>query len=196
MGDAMAFGARVVWRTSSRRAPPWPGDGVIYVLWHRDLPLFLLHLGARALWMMVSGAPRMRPIARFCHHAGVHLVRGATGERGRAALAEIEERLRAGEPVSLAVDGPAGPAFRVKPGCVEFARRTGAPIVAVSNRARRDLPLLFRWDRMRLHAPFESFEIVYSEPIFVAEDENERTALARVEAALRSLDAQPSRESP
>lgn len=106
----------------------------IYVHWHQHLPLLMPLLGRRGCWLMMSGAPNMAPIARWAQLLGLRLVRGTSGDGGRAALARLAEIVRDGGSVELAVDGPAGPPFVAKPGCADLALATGAPIVALGYR--------------------------------------------------------------
>lgn len=156
----------------------------IYVSWHADLPLLVDHFGARHACMMISGAPYMRPIRRLCSRLGMRLVVGTSGAGGQAALEALAVRLREGADVYLSVDGPAGPAFRVKPGCVRLAKETGRPIVPVAVRSRRPLPLPGRWDGMVLHLPCNALEVVHAPPLHVSAEDDEGRALTRVQRAL------------
>ena len=81
-----------------------------------------------------------------------------------AALARLEQSLRAGGSVELAVDGPAGPLHVAKPGCVTLALATGVPVVGVRYRGSMQVVTPGRWDRQVLVLPFsrvtvETFEI-------------------------------------
>lgn len=156
----------------------------IYVSWHADLPLLVSHYGARGACMMISGAPYMRPIRRLCTWLGMNLVVGTSGAGGRQALAQLADEVRAGADVYLSVDGPAGPAFCAKGGCVRLARETGVPIVPVAVRSRRPLAVPGRWDGMVLHLPSNALEIVHGPPLWSSNDDDETAALTRVQAAL------------
>lgn len=159
-------------------------ENALYVSWHADLPLLVCHFGARRARMMISGAPYMRPIRRLCSMLGMRLVTGTSGAGGQQALGLLADEARAGADVYLSVDGPAGPAFRVKPGCVRLARDTGLVIVPVSVRSRRPLPLPGRWDDMVLHLPFNALEVVHGPALRVSLHDDEEQAVARVQAGL------------
>lgn len=119
-----------------------PRDGsTIFVNWHRYQSFLIPHHGAHGRWMLVSPAPPLALVARFCRLSGLRLVRGASGERGRRALEELTEVLVAGGSVTIAVDGPAGPIFQVKRGCADLALRAGVPIVPVRFECRRGITL-------------------------------------------------------
>lgn len=160
-----------------------PGPA-IYVSWHADLPFLVAHFGARRARMMISGAAYMKPIRRLCSWLGMRLVVGTSGAGGRHALAALVEEARAGADVYLSVDGPAGPAFRAKPGCVTLAKESGRPIVPVAVRSRRPLPLPGRWDGMVLHLPCNALEVLCGQPIAIAPEDDDEAALARVQRAL------------
>ncbi|MFN7131124.1 MAG: lysophospholipid acyltransferase family protein [Myxococcales bacterium] len=164
--------------------PPGPA---VYVNWHRHLPYLVAHHGAARRWMMVSGAAYMAPIAAWCRVEGLHLVRGASGEGGRRALAALEEALRRGESVVLAVDGPAGPAFVAKPGCVELARRAGVPLVPVAVTATRALAPKGRWDGMAIPLPFGTIRLAVGAPVDCTTGGVEALC-GRVAAALDALE--------
>src|SRR5205085_9271262 len=97
---------------------PEPAGAAIYVNWHRHQGYIVPFHGSRRRWMMVSPAPPLAPIAVLCRLVGLRIARGASGQSGaRSALGALERALAAGDSVSIAVDGPAGPAFKAKRGC-------------------------------------------------------------------------------
>jgi lysophospholipid acyltransferase (LPLAT)-like uncharacterized protein len=63
-----------------------------------------------------------------------------------AALKHVARALREGRRVVIAVDGPRGPARRVRPGALWLARLSGCPIVPAATAARPAV-LVPRWDR-------------------------------------------------
>ncbi len=191
IGLAFAAASRLVLRTSavSVGGPGAVHDGpAVYVNWHRHLPFLIVHHGQSRRWMMVSGAPYMGSIARWCELSGLRVVRGATGERGREALAACEAVLRRGESVVLAVDGPAGPPFVVKPGCVDLARAAAVPIIPVAYRSRRGHTVHARWDRMLLVSPFDAITVEYGEPLDPKREPDDARLRLLVRQALDGLD--------
>jgi lysophospholipid acyltransferase (LPLAT)-like uncharacterized protein len=161
----------------------------VFVHWHAHLPVLLAVFGREGRWAMVSGAPYMAPIARMSQLLGLQLARGASGEGGRGALRLLEAALGRGASVELAVDGPAGPVFLAKPGCVDLALATGAPLVAVAYRASRFVITPGRWDRQVLPWPFSTIEVLAREVPRV-DGEPREALLARVQATLEALRAE------
>jgi len=187
IGASLAAATRTVLQSSSLRVDPlFVRSPAIIVHWHAHLPVMLGLCGRERHSIMISGAPYMAPIARMAKLLGLRVVRGASGEGGQAALRLLEDALVRGESVELAVDGPAGPAFRARPGCVELAFRTGAPIIAVAYRASRFVITPGRWDRQVLPAPFGTIELVARE-VPRHEGDTREALLARVQSTLEAL---------
>lgn len=142
-----------------------PTTAAIFVNWHRHQTFLIPHHGSHRRWMLVSPAPMLEPVARFCRLSGLQLIRGTSGDRGKQARAELCEIILAGGSITLAVDGPAGPAFQVKRGCADIALQTGAPIVPVCFRSIRGLTIGWRWDYTLLPVPFDHITIAYGRAI-------------------------------
>jgi len=172
-------------RTSIAGAGANYSDPAIYVNWHR-YPFLVIYHGQHHRWLMISPAPYMDSIAAYSRLAGLRVVRGASGDQGRTALAELTERLRAGDSVVLAVDGPAGPALRVKRGCIDLARVTGAPIIPVAYSSRRGKYDARRWDHWLMPEAFDTIVVTYGEPIWLV-GESDAEAATRVEGGLAAI---------
>jgi hypothetical protein len=164
----------------------------IYVNWHRHLPFTIVRNGHAHRSMMMLGAPYMMPIGLWCRWMGLRIVYGASGAGGREALAKLADLLARGDSVVLAVDGPAGPAFQVKPGCADLARASGCPLIPVAYRTRRGFSPAGRWDRMLMVVPFDRISVVYGRPMRVAPEDPNDVVRERVSAALFALDAEGS----
>ena len=165
---------------------PLDAAPAIYVHWHQHLPLLMPLLGRRRCWIMISGAPYMATIALWAQLTGLRLVRGASGDGGRVALGLLADAVRTGACVQLAVDGPAGPPFVAKPGCVDLALATGAPIIALGYRSARAAVMPRRWDDQILVPPFAALTVVAT-PVPALPGDTRETLLARVQSALEAL---------
>jgi len=142
-----------------------PTGAAIFVNWHRYQGFLIPHHGTFHRFMLVSTAPALAPVARFCRLSGLKLVRGASRDRGQQALEELSDVLRLGQSVTMAVDGPAGPVFQVKRGCATLALRSGVPIVPVNYHCSRGVTLRWRWDHTYLPLPFGAIVVRYGPPL-------------------------------
>ena len=185
------FTLGAVIRGTSRVRIEGPGcdhaGAAVYAHWHRHVPFLLGLHGRRRYWMLVGAGANIEPMARWCQLCGLRIARiSAAGARD--ALAALRAALERGESAMIAVDGPRGPAFRAKPGCVELARAAGAPIIPVAYRARRGVTLPGRWDASMTPTPFDEVVVRYGRPLAVAADADATAVAGQVEAALRELE--------
>ena len=162
---------RATSRVTVEGAPP--EGAAIFVNWHRYQPFLIGHHGQHHRWMLVSPAPPLIPIARFCRLSGLRLVRGTSGDRGKQALEEMAAVIASGDSVTIAIDGPAGPRFQAKRGCADLSVRTGAPIVPVSYEVKRGGTLKWRWDHTLMPVPFDRIVVRYGAPIASRADADE-----------------------
>lgn len=183
----MLVNARLTLRTSSV-SEIGPGAGysgpAVYVNWHKYVPFLCVHHGQHRRWLLMSSAPYLEPIAMWCRWMGLTVVRGAPGERSRESLGRLIAALKAGNSVVLAADGPAGPGFRAKTGCVELARAAGVPIISVAYRSKKGKANKNRWDQMYQVGRFDRIEVRYESPVHLCPEEDDISVLARVQAAL------------
>ena len=116
---------------------------------------------------------------------GYRTVRGSTSRGGAPALRRLIKTLRAGQDVGMASDGPRGPAWRVQPGIIHLAARTGAPIIPIIFGAAR-AKTFASWDRFCLPCPFTRVAVVFGRPVRVPPDADE----ALLEEKRRALEAE------
>ena len=84
----------------------------------------------------------------------------------KLALRQMSHALGRGKDVVIAVDGPHGPAGRVRPGALWLARLTGRPIVPAAFAARPAIRAP-RWDRQVVPLPGARIAAVFGSPILI-----------------------------
>lgn len=147
----------------SRRTP------LIAAIWHSRILIFTHLYAGMGAAILVSASRDGEIIARILKRQGQDPVRGSTSRDGRRALAELVIRLRRGQSAVITPDGPRGPRFRVQPGIVALARKSGLPILPATYSASRGH--VFRsWDRFLLPAPFSRCRVIYGRPVRVSSD--------------------------
>ena len=99
----------------------------------------------------------------------IHRLGGATshGSSTRGAVGALKGLIRLvgrGYRASMAVDGPKGPIYRVKPGAFELSRLAKACLVPVG--AACSNPIVFRksWNQAQLPKPFSRVVVVFGPP--------------------------------
>lgn len=200
-----AVGAAMRMRTTGegvladhRRLGPGP---LLFALWHGDYFPFM-HYGRRAgVCVFVSRSPDGEILARLLRRQGYAPVRGSTSRGGVRAMIDAARLVASGHDAAIAVDGPRGPALRVKPGIIHLARLTGCPIVPIVA-AFSGAKEFHSWDRFKIPRPFSTVLLASADPLLVPRDasdelmEERRRELERAMLALSRQTARRLREEP
>ena len=139
----------------------------IFAFWHsRILMVSYLYKGWGAA-ILVSKSKDGEFIAQILKRQGHETIRGSTSRHGVRALARLIKTLKEEiRPGVVVPDGPRGPRFRVQPGVITLAQKTGYPIVPLSYSASR-IKIFASWDRFMLPYPFTHGSVIYGTPISV-----------------------------
>ncbi len=165
------------------------GDPYVVVFWHsRLLPIAFAYRGT-GIATLVSRSRDGRMIAAVAERWGYRVERGSSSRGGTAGLRAVVRHLRARRRVALTPDGPRGPARVMKPGPLQAARLTGAPVVPVGVSAHPAWRAR-SWDRFLVPLPFARVLIRFGAPLPVpadATDEDLERLRALLEADLNEL---------
>ncbi len=143
------------------------GKNFIYAFWH-GRQFLLLYTHRHAGTVLPSSESRDGEIqAMILKRFGYGVVRGSSKRKGAQALLGLVENLRSGKTIALAVDGPRGPLYEVKPGITYLAGKLNKVIVPVVTSANRFWILEKIWDKYLLPVPFTRGVVLYGEPIAV-----------------------------
>ena len=167
------------------------GSPILFTVWHGRMLYFVkLYecLGARVT-VLVSHSRDGEIIARLLGRFGIHTTRGSSSHGGARGLLAVVNKVRSGMDAGFTPDGPRGPRYRVQPGLVLVAKRTGAAILPMTFGAQRKR--VFRsWDAFLLPLPFSRLVVIYGEPIYVPADASAADLDVKreeVEASLRRI---------
>jgi len=159
----------------------------LLAFWHSRLLLISYIFKGLNVLVMVSQSKDGEIIARILRRQGQDTVRGSSTRGGLRVLAGMIKNLKeTGRPGATTPDGPQGPRFKVKPGTIAIAKKTGYPIVPVSYSASR-IKVFSSWDRFVLPIPFSKCRAIYGEPIYVPKDvdaDEEKRCLLKLETEL------------
>ena len=153
---------------------------VIAAFWHSRLLLVsYLYKGWNAA-ILVSRSQDGEFIARVLERQGHEPVRGSTTRGGLRAVARLIKSLKENiRPAAIIPDGPQGPRFKVQPGVIMLAQKTGYPIVPMTYSAKK-AKFFSSWDRFVLPYPFTRCQVVYGRPVYVpAEADREAESRCR-----------------
>lgn len=143
----------------------------IECIWHEHLPAYIAAFLPGPYPHIWLNHPiwYMRPVHVLLGWRGVReIVLGSSGHGGREAAQQVAARLRlGGSSTGVAVDGPAGPARKLKRGALDMAAETGLPIVPIRFEYERALRG-GAWDRKHWPLPHSRVTVVPGAPLTVA----------------------------
>jgi lysophospholipid acyltransferase (LPLAT)-like uncharacterized protein len=134
--------------------------------WHGKYFALLALLRGVEGSVLIGAGFRGEVIAAICRALGYTPILLPHGDRARA-LEEIRAALRRNVQCATALDGPTGPARRVKPSLLRLIAEVGAEILPVSVVASPRLVLGWRWDRREIPLPLARVRLAVGEPIAI-----------------------------
>ena len=158
---------------------PTSETAVAYCIWHKDLALYfsVFNKVDKQAWLN-HPAWYMKPIHVMLHLTGVeHICLGSSGNNGRAAFENVMGYLKQGYSTMVAVDGPAGPAYQLKPGILWMSRDAQIPVVPLRFTCRRGLRL-GGWDKKFVPFLFSEITVTVGEGIHVNENNLDASSAA------------------
>jgi lysophospholipid acyltransferase (LPLAT)-like uncharacterized protein len=160
------------WRVSRVRLPIFPPNTrKIYLHWHGDELLLIPLFSFSRIAVMVSRSGDGELQRRLLSWLGYKVVRGSSSRGGAGGLKGLIDVLKEGNfNASLAVDGPRGPIYRVKPGALKLAQQTGAVLVPGATASSGRFIFKKAWNRCYIPFPFSRCVIVYGVPLTVPAD--------------------------
>src|SRR5574344_1051181 len=147
----------------------------IYAMWHAHQCCIHGIQDKSHLNVLISRSIDGEIIARTVEKWGFKTVRGSKGKKGAVeATMKLIEKLKEGECIAMMVDGPHGPAYKVKDGVVKIAKMSGAPIVPIywysEDKSFLKIP---SWDEFRYPFFYTRLLNLYGKPIYVNADNND-----------------------
>ena len=150
-----------------------------YCIWHKDLALYfsVFNKVQKQAWLN-HPAWYMKPIHVLLHLTGVeHICLGSSGNNGKAALEKVMGYLKQGYSTMVAIDGPAGPAYQLKPGILWMSRDAQIPVVPLRFSCNSGFRL-GGWDKKFVPFLFSEITVTVGPKIQVNENNLEESSEA------------------
>lgn len=161
----------------------------IFLLWHNrifsapSLARRYVPRHAPKKYVLTSAGPEGALLTLVVRHFGFGAVRGSSSRRGAAALRALETCIARGHDLIITPDGPRGPRYRLQPGALALAQRTGRPIVPIH--VEYSSAWRFKtWDGFAVARPFSAVRCTVGEPFRV----NAHATPDELEAARQQLE--------
>jgi lysophospholipid acyltransferase (LPLAT)-like uncharacterized protein len=169
------------YRRSNRR--------ILFAFWHGRHFLMIPCLYAANVNVLTSTSRDGRLLADVLRNFGYDIIPGSSHKSPVRALLACVNRMREGQDVVFAVDGPTGPIHVVKPGAVFVAAKAGASIIPVVFSCK-PCAVFHSWDKFMLPLPFSKAVLLGGAPIAPPENTREEaieTVRLTLEDTLNSL---------
>jgi lysophospholipid acyltransferase (LPLAT)-like uncharacterized protein len=137
---------------------------VLFCFWHSRLLGLCYSHRYRNIGIMVSKSFDGEWISRIVTKLGYRVFRGSASRDGAKAL--ITMLRSSGGDLALTVDGPRGPACKVKPGIITLASHSQLPLVPIAYVADNAWRLN-SWDKFILPKPFSTITVRYGKMIAI-----------------------------
>ncbi len=163
-------------------------EPVIFAHWHGD-ELAIAHLVTKyRIATMTSRSSDGALIDFVIHKLGGATSRGSTTRGGVGALKGLITLMRKGFNASMAVDGPKGPIYKIKPGVFELSRLAKAHIVPTAADCSSGIVFKNSWNKALLPKPFSRVIVAFGQPhrIISKKDDVRSPELSSALAALLS----------
>jgi len=165
---------------------------IVYVFWHGRQFLFARYMVNHNIGIMVSPSLDGRLIANTLKIFGYEIIHGSSHRSPVRALIRSVQTMERGFDVAFTVDGPRGPAYKVKPGALFLAKKMNAVIVPATSSAYPSITFK-SWDEYLLPKPFSQAAIVVGKPFIPSSDTGEdtlREECRRIENILNEITKQ------
>lgn len=139
------------------------GGGFIFAHWHGD-ELGILHLLKKYnVSCIISTSKDGELMNKVVQLLGAETTRGSSTRGGASALKGIIRLVQKGRRPSVAVDGPKGPIYKVKPGVFQISRLSQLPIIPISFHTSNGFVFEKSWNKSVLPLPFSRVTICIGE---------------------------------
>lgn len=161
------------WRLTEMGLPLGPSarNPKLYAHWHGDELLLVAVSIQKHMAIMASRSSDGELMKRVLNYLGYKVVRGSSSRGGAGGLKGLIDLMKTGKyHSSLAVDGPRGPIYQVKPGILKLAQETGLPIIPAAAWASSKFVFKKSWNQCYLPMPFSKCVVWYGDPMLVPAD--------------------------
>lgn len=163
---------------------------MVFIFWHDCLfgmiPI-LRRIGRYCRYSAFVSASRdgllLQTICR--RYSGCEVIGVAHDKRFLALRIMIQRLTEEKTVVLLTPDGPRGPPHQIKPGLFFAARKTGAPVMAMSWSASSYWQLR-SWDRLKIPKPFSRIVVHLSAPIQLGREEEDAVLTQLLDSVTKS----------
>lgn len=163
----------------------------VYVSWHNKIiPITVIMDKLKKKAALASASKDGELISVPLEKFGYKVVRGSSGRDGVKGLLKMVKFVKEGYSVGTPVDGPKGPVYKVKPGMLFLAQRSGKKLIPIGAASKNKWVFEKTWDKIELPKPFSKIVCILGDPISIEPGEDLEVVALKVEKILLDLDRQ------
>lgn len=166
----------------------------VIAFWHGTMLMPWYFFRNFRMSALVSSSNDGELLSRVLGKWDYEVERGSSNKGGKEALEKLVHLASEKYSVAITPDGPKGPPFKMKPGAVVAAKKSGIPLimVGVSFNKKRNLN---SWDKFEIPKLFSKVNFVFADPIIIDENlsrEDTSTMIEKCNEKLISLQQEAS----
>lgn len=127
---------------------------LIYACFHQDDLSCLPYFSQNNIFILISQSKDGQILASAVEYMGYQTVRGSSHRGGVAGLLAAMKKVMDGHKLTIAVDGPKGPIYKVKEGITAVSDKAKRPIVPVRGFPAKKKVFEKSWNKATLPYPF------------------------------------------
>jgi lysophospholipid acyltransferase (LPLAT)-like uncharacterized protein len=131
-----------------------PGKNLIYACYHQDDLSCLPYFSHKNICILISNSKDGQILASAVEYMGYQTVRGSSHRGAVAGLLAGMRKVIDGHKMTIAVDGPRGPIYKVKEGITAISEKSKRPIVPVRGYPQKKFIFQKSWNKATLPLPF------------------------------------------
>lgn len=160
----------------------------IFIFWHnRMLPAwhYLSKFNSAAL---VSQSKDGAILTNILEQWEIEVIRGSSSKGGKEALEDLQNKVKT-KHILMTPDGPRGPIYKVKPGCLIISAREKSNIILVGVEIKERFIFHKSWDKFEFPLPFSKIIINLEKIEIIQNDDREyiNSKLEEVELLLNKI---------
>ena len=142
------------------------GQPLIVLSWHGRIIFVPPTPWSNKVRILVSPSEDGDMLVRYLGKFGYEFARGSSKRGGKEAKSLLLKSLQEGYDIFITPDGPTGPYHVMKPGALDLAIESGAPIFFLLVTSNRYIEFK-TWDRLCIPLPFSKVYVFHFGPYYV-----------------------------
>ena len=157
------------------------GENWIYAMWHNNVSTANYILRNKGMVVLVSPSFDGQMVTNVLHRFHNEAERGSSSRGGARALLKMIKRIKAGQTGVITPDGPRGPKYKLEPGAISLAQKTGRPLIPFHMEYSKAKVLERSWDQHQLPRFFSEIFISLGDPYYVPPEMDEKEFNQRIQ---------------